>query len=267
MIIIICSSGPWSKISEAAKELVSAMLTLDPEERITVDEALAHRWVREREYCAPKHHLQETVDELRKFNARRKLKGAVLAAVSSPKWSINSNDQQGLSIGGINGRSGGDRNSSLSNTNLNDDGRPSSAAAHASGLVTSSLDFGADDEVTSTAVGFVLDSLDDIHCLLEVKNRALRDQPEFLEPVLQDKPLHALLNLYDQISTTSYRPFRYPSSDATLKLNEALASIDAFFDQEDLADIGELRETLTQCHFRALLQVRYYQRYEHGSFY
>ena len=32
-------------------------------------------------------HLHDTVDELRKFNARRKLKGAVLAAVSSPKWS------------------------------------------------------------------------------------------------------------------------------------------------------------------------------------
>ncbi len=28
----------------------------------------------------------ETVEELRKFNSRRKLKGAVLAAVSSPRW-------------------------------------------------------------------------------------------------------------------------------------------------------------------------------------
>ena len=226
------------------------MLTLDSEERITIDEALAHRWIREREYCAPKNHLQETVDELRKFNARRKLKGAVLAAVSSPKWTLTDNAKGGT---GINGGSA-ERDSALSN--MNDDGqRPSSAAAAASGLVTSSLDFGVDDEVTSTAVGIVLDSLDDIHCLLEAKNRAPEDQPEFLDPVLQDRPLHALLNLYDQISTTSYRPFQYPSSDATIKLTEALASIDAFFDQEDLADIGELRETLTQCHIRALLQV------------
>jgi calcium/calmodulin-dependent serine protein kinase len=30
--------------------------------------------------------LQDTVEEMKKFNARRKLKGAVLAAVSSPKW-------------------------------------------------------------------------------------------------------------------------------------------------------------------------------------
>ena len=35
--------------------------------------------------------------------------------------------------------------------------------------ITSSLDFGVDDEVTSMAVGCVLDSLDDIHCLLEAK--------------------------------------------------------------------------------------------------
>ena len=46
------------------------------------------RWVRERERFAPKIHLHETVDELKKFNARRKLKGAVLAAVSSPKWTM-----------------------------------------------------------------------------------------------------------------------------------------------------------------------------------
>ena len=52
------------------------------------------RWISEREAYAPKAHLQETVDELRKFNARRKLKGAVLAAVSSPKWT-SSNVENG----------------------------------------------------------------------------------------------------------------------------------------------------------------------------
>lgn len=33
-----------------------------------------------------KLHLQETVEEMGAFNTRRKLKGAVLAAVSSAKW-------------------------------------------------------------------------------------------------------------------------------------------------------------------------------------
>ena len=44
--------------------------------------------MRERERFAPKIYLHETVDELKKFNGRRKLKGAVLAAVSSPKWTM-----------------------------------------------------------------------------------------------------------------------------------------------------------------------------------
>ena len=99
------NTSRWQYISDHAKDLVRQMLTVSAEERITVEEALNHRsaytllakwilellpfrWVRERERYAPKIHLHETVDELRKFNARRKLKGAVLAAVSSPKWTM-----------------------------------------------------------------------------------------------------------------------------------------------------------------------------------
>ena len=37
-------------------------------------------------------------------------------------------------------------------------------------------DFGADDEVTSAAVGLILDSLDDIHCLMEAKNKVKSNQ-------------------------------------------------------------------------------------------
>ncbi|XP_069923596.1 LOW QUALITY PROTEIN: peripheral plasma membrane protein CASK [Oryctolagus cuniculus] len=80
----------WSHISESAKDLVRRMLMLDPAERITVYEALNHPWLRymgtQRDRYAYKIHLPETVEQLRKFNARRKLKGAVLAAVSSHKF-------------------------------------------------------------------------------------------------------------------------------------------------------------------------------------
>ncbi|XP_078147222.1 peripheral plasma membrane protein CASK-like [Centroberyx gerrardi] len=76
----------WSHISESAKDLVRRMLMLDPAERITVYEALNHPWLKERDRYAYKIHLPETVEQLRKFNARRKLKGAVLAAVSSHKF-------------------------------------------------------------------------------------------------------------------------------------------------------------------------------------
>ncbi|XP_043105395.1 peripheral plasma membrane protein CASK-like isoform X6 [Puntigrus tetrazona] len=76
----------WGQISESAKDLVRRMLMLDPAERITVYEALNHPWLKERDRYSYKIHLPETVEQLRKFNARRKLKGAVLAAVSSHKF-------------------------------------------------------------------------------------------------------------------------------------------------------------------------------------
>ncbi|XP_073808546.1 calcium/calmodulin-dependent serine protein kinase b isoform X13 [Danio rerio] len=76
----------WAHISESAKDLVRRMLMLDPAERITVYEALNHPWLKERDRYSYKIHLPETVEQLRKFNARRKLKGAVLAAVSSHKF-------------------------------------------------------------------------------------------------------------------------------------------------------------------------------------
>ena len=61
-----------------------------------------------------------------------------------------------------------------------------------------------EDEITHATVGLVLDSLDDIHCLTEAKYK----DTDFLTKILEDEQLHALLNLYDQISTNSYRPFR-----------------------------------------------------------
>ncbi|KAJ4438047.1 hypothetical protein ANN_13986 [Periplaneta americana] len=83
--------------------------------------------IEDRDKGSTKVHLQDTVEEMKKFNARRKLKGAVLAAVSSPKWTSFYSDP-------------------------NSDGFS---------------DFGEDEVTSSGAVSLVLDSLDDIHCLQE----------------------------------------------------------------------------------------------------
>ena len=48
----------FSQVSDAAKELVASMLAVDADDRMTVDEALAHRWIAERDVYAPKIHLQ-----------------------------------------------------------------------------------------------------------------------------------------------------------------------------------------------------------------
>ncbi|XP_022244339.1 peripheral plasma membrane protein CASK-like isoform X2 [Limulus polyphemus] len=123
---------PWDHVSDYAKDLVQKMLTVDAKERITVKEALNHLWLKDRDHSAPRIHLQETVEELRKFNARRKLKGAVLAAVSSPKW-----------------------------TNF-----------YIEPPLDGLSKLGVSDEVTSAgAVSAVLDSLDNIHCLTDCSKR------------------------------------------------------------------------------------------------
>ncbi|XP_018364067.1 PREDICTED: peripheral plasma membrane protein CASK isoform X2 [Trachymyrmex cornetzi] len=72
----------WDPISEPAKDLIQRMLTTDVNHRITIQEVLNHKWLR----GAARIHLGDTIEELKKFNARRKLKDAVKAAVSSSKW-------------------------------------------------------------------------------------------------------------------------------------------------------------------------------------
>ena len=233
-------------MSDEAKDLIRQMLTVDPEERITVDEALEHPWIRDRERFVPKIHLHETVEELRKFNARRKLKGAVLAAVSSPKWNQ-------FYDGGANTGQNGNGAPNGHNTPQQPNGSASAQLPSSAASASSASDFGGgDDEVTAAAVGIILDSLDDIHCLLEARNK----DPDFLFSVLCDSQLHSLLNLFNDINTNGYKPFRFPPSDAIARLKEAMATLKVLEVSEDLADIEELRELLTSGHMRALLQVR-----------
>ncbi|XP_074658560.1 peripheral plasma membrane protein CASK-like [Tubulanus polymorphus] len=118
----------WDYITEEAKDLVQRMLEFDPDQRITIEEALNHPWVCKDKGKAAKFHLHETVEEMKRFNARRKLKGAVLAAVSSSKW-----------------------NSFYSDPSMN-----------------SEMGEFTDDDITSAgAVSQVLDSLEEIQCLTD----------------------------------------------------------------------------------------------------
>lgn len=67
-------SGEWDHVSQDAKDVVRRMLEIDPSKRITPSVALRHRWV---------SRSQSTTDlpnqQLKSFNARRKLKASFVA--------------------------------------------------------------------------------------------------------------------------------------------------------------------------------------------
>ncbi|KAF8569074.1 hypothetical protein P879_03554 [Paragonimus westermani] len=121
----------WNMISTEARDLVLRLLEPNPDQRMTIEEALHHPWISQKAR-ASKTHLHETVEEMRRFNARRKLKGAILAAVSSTKWASFYADADG-------------------------------------GNTEDVLD--EDDEVTSAAVSAILDSLEEMQCLTECSEK------------------------------------------------------------------------------------------------
>uniref|UniRef100_A0A8B9PNM0 calcium/calmodulin-dependent protein kinase n=1 Tax=Apteryx owenii TaxID=8824 RepID=A0A8B9PNM0_APTOW len=81
-------SPEWDTVTPEAKDLINKMLTINPSKRITAAEALKHPWISHRATVASCMHRQETVDCLKKFNARRKLK--VTLILSFPNWLENS---------------------------------------------------------------------------------------------------------------------------------------------------------------------------------
>uniref|UniRef100_A0A4W3HGN1 calcium/calmodulin-dependent protein kinase n=1 Tax=Callorhinchus milii TaxID=7868 RepID=A0A4W3HGN1_CALMI len=67
-------SPEWDTVTPEAKDLINKMLTINPSKRISAAEVLKHPWISHRATVASCMHRQETVDCLKKFNARRKLK-------------------------------------------------------------------------------------------------------------------------------------------------------------------------------------------------
>uniref|UniRef100_A0A8C6LQ07 calcium/calmodulin-dependent protein kinase n=1 Tax=Nothobranchius furzeri TaxID=105023 RepID=A0A8C6LQ07_NOTFU len=74
-------SPEWDTVTPEAKDLIIKMLTINTSRRITATDALKHPWICQRSTVASMMHRQETVDCLKKFNARRKLKGAILTTM------------------------------------------------------------------------------------------------------------------------------------------------------------------------------------------
>ncbi|KAI6649097.1 calcium/calmodulin-dependent protein kinase type II delta chain isoform X16 [Oopsacas minuta] len=75
-------SPDWDTVTDEAKTLVTRLLTRDPMKRLTAGESLKQSWIFTPELPS-KFHRQGTIDGLRSFNARRKLRGAVISTILS----------------------------------------------------------------------------------------------------------------------------------------------------------------------------------------
>ncbi|XP_070545093.1 calcium/calmodulin-dependent protein kinase type II delta chain-like isoform X18 [Ptychodera flava] len=116
-------SPEWDTVTPEAKNLINSMLQVIPSKRITAAEALQHPWIQNRERVASNLHRQETVDCLKKFNARRKLKGAILTTMLATR-NFSSNVQTksaGRTL--INKKSNGVKESTESSTIEDEDSK------------------------------------------------------------------------------------------------------------------------------------------------
>lgn len=83
-------SPEWDTVTKEAKDLINRLLTVKASDRITAYEALRHPWISQCDRIASHIHRQQTVDALKTFNARRKLKGAIITMIASRNFSTRS---------------------------------------------------------------------------------------------------------------------------------------------------------------------------------
>ncbi|XP_052863683.1 peripheral plasma membrane protein CASK-like [Anopheles cruzii] len=176
----------WKHVSNTAKDLVLKMLSLNPINRPTISEILEHPWIRDRDKLQ-RIHLGDTVEELKRYNARRKLKAAVqtvAGGVAMDPLCCADTDSMAL------------------------------------GTASESLNEWADEEAGLEAIQKILDSLDDIIALQDANC-----DPDVLAGMLRDAKLHELLQLFDRISSSVINPSRAPPGDAISRCRDAIDAI------------------------------------------
>lgn len=75
----------WGSISSDAKDLISMLLTVDPNKRITARKALNSSWVLGGDSQLAGYDLGANLQQFRKYNAKRKLRQAVLTLMATNK--------------------------------------------------------------------------------------------------------------------------------------------------------------------------------------
>uniref|UniRef100_A0A8C7N3T5 calcium/calmodulin-dependent protein kinase n=1 Tax=Oncorhynchus kisutch TaxID=8019 RepID=A0A8C7N3T5_ONCKI len=112
-------SPEWDTVTPDAKDLINKMLTINPGKRITTAEALKHPWICQRSTVASMMHRQETVECLKKFNARRKLKVKLL--FHCPLFYSETQGDTPLSLSSVLFRNSRDESIESTNTTIEDE--------------------------------------------------------------------------------------------------------------------------------------------------
>jgi calcium/calmodulin-dependent protein kinase I len=75
----------WDPVSNDAKDLIRALLTVNPKKRLTAEQALQHKWMTVSDDVLASMDLGANLTELKRFNAKRKFKAAVKTVIATQK--------------------------------------------------------------------------------------------------------------------------------------------------------------------------------------
>lgn len=75
----------WGQVSSSAKDLISSLLTVDPQRRLTAQEAINGSWITGDDAMLEGKDLGVNLQEFKKFNAKRKFKAAVNVVIARNK--------------------------------------------------------------------------------------------------------------------------------------------------------------------------------------
>jgi len=73
----------WRNISSGAKNFILKLLDRNPKERLAAKEALLHPWLT---FTGQDIHLSDTLDQLRTYNLKKKLRVAVYTLIATNKF-------------------------------------------------------------------------------------------------------------------------------------------------------------------------------------
>ncbi|KAL4475518.1 hypothetical protein ABPG72_013342 [Tetrahymena utriculariae] len=76
-------SPQWDPISNQAKDLIKNLLKVDPKQRYNAEQILNHAWIKDG--GASRKHLPDSLEALRQFNARRRLRRAQFSVLATTR--------------------------------------------------------------------------------------------------------------------------------------------------------------------------------------